>query len=57
MYKINFEKLQKQKNKFCFCELEKIDNNICPCDEFCETRICKCGIFESYENIFKKDKK
>jgi ferredoxin-thioredoxin reductase catalytic subunit len=31
---------------YCPCKLEKVDKNICPCEEMRETRNCHCGLFE-----------
>lgn len=45
-YKINKKLLKKVKEQkhLCLCERLKI----CPCDEFLEKDICKCGVFEKW---------
>ena len=48
-YIINFELLKKAKEKgFCLCDAKKKEDgsNICPCDNFLEKMVCKCGVFK-----------
>ena len=52
MYKINFKLLRKAKERgFCLCELNKNDENICPCEDFLSKHICRCGVFTKIEEI------
>ena len=45
-FNIDFERLKKMKEKgFCLCEIKKTDTNICPCDEFLNSKVCKCGVY------------
>lgn len=47
-YLVDFELLKKAKQKgFCLCEVKKKEDNsnICPCNEFLNTGICKCMVF------------
>ena len=43
---IILEGLQK-KNGHCPCRLDVNDSTLCPCDEFIETKICKCKLYIS----------
>ena len=48
-YRINFEELKNVKEKgFCLCDAKKKEDgsNICPCIDFLEKGVCKCGVFE-----------
>ena len=38
-----------EKNGYCPCKLEKIEENICPCDEFINTGKCHCQLFVERE--------
>jgi ferredoxin-thioredoxin reductase catalytic subunit len=29
----------------CPCRIQKIPSNLCPCNEFIESKICKCKLF------------
>ena len=31
---------------YCPCRTEHIPENICPCKEYKETSICKCGLYK-----------
>jgi len=30
---------------YCPCKLDKKEENICPCKDFMENKICKCKLF------------
>jgi ferredoxin-thioredoxin reductase catalytic subunit len=35
----------KQTGGYCPCELEKSDENKCPCKTFREEQVCRCGLY------------
>jgi ferredoxin-thioredoxin reductase catalytic subunit len=37
---------------YCPCKVDKIPENICPCYDFTDTGICKCGL---YQNVIKEE--
>jgi ferredoxin-thioredoxin reductase catalytic subunit len=45
------EGLQRNKDlwgaSYCPCKLERVDKNICPCEELRTKKICHCGIYKS----------
>jgi hypothetical protein len=47
-YLIDINLLKKAKQRgFCLCELKKNEDNsnVCPCNKFLETEICRCNVF------------
>ena len=47
-YKVDRKMLKKAKERgYCLCDAVKKDDgsNICPCDEFLNKDLCKCGVF------------
>ena len=46
--KIILEGLLK-KDGYCPCKVQKIPENLCPCDDFINTGHCCCGIWEKDE--------
>ena len=32
-------------NMYCPCRVDKKQDNICPCKDFVENKICKCKLF------------
>ena len=55
---IILEGLQK-KNGHCPCRIDVNDSTLCPCDEFLDTKVCKCKLYISEEDAKKmiEDKK
>jgi len=48
-FKVNMIILKKAKERgFCPCEVNKLpdDSNVCPCENFLNTHICKCGVYK-----------
>jgi len=47
MISVNVERLKIVKNKgnICLCDLKKT----CPCDDFLECLVCKCGVYTNLE--------
>ena len=35
----------KRKNGHCPCKIQEIPENLCPCDEFTETKHCHCNLW------------
>jgi ferredoxin-thioredoxin reductase catalytic subunit len=35
----------KQTGGYCPCELEKTQDNVCPCKTYRETDECRCGLY------------
>lgn len=48
-YEFDFELFKKFRGKICPCLLVTRENahidNICPCKEFIEKGVCRCGLF------------
>ena len=40
----------KAKNHFCPCRVQKIPENICPCEEFINIGKCCCKLWEAIES-------
>jgi ferredoxin-thioredoxin reductase catalytic subunit len=38
-----------KKDGYCPCKVEKIPENLCPCDEFITTGVCHCGLWVKEE--------
>ena len=34
-----------RKNGYCPCKVQQIPENLCPCDEFVESKICHCDLW------------
>lgn len=34
-----------RKNGHCPCKIKEIEENLCPCDEFISSGVCKCKLF------------
>ena len=34
-----------RKNGHCPCKVQQISENLCPCDEFVESKICHCDLW------------
>jgi len=48
-FSINMTLLKKAKERgHCPCEVNKLPDgsNVCPCTEFLENQICKCGVYK-----------
>lgn len=39
----------KKCNLHCPCKIQKIEENLCPCDEFIETKHCHCKLWVKIE--------
>lgn len=37
--------------KFCPCKPEKINDNVCPCTEYRETKRCVCKLYLPYDTM------
>lgn len=35
---------------YCPCKVERTNENICPCYEYSDTGVCKCGLYKSKES-------
>ena len=49
VYKVDRRMLKKAKERgYCLCDvIKKVDkSNVCPCDEFLNDNLCKCGVFK-----------
>ena len=49
VYQINFKALEKAKQRgYCLCDVNKAedDANVCPCNEFLNSGICKCLVYQ-----------
>lgn len=48
-YMLKFSKLQDIYGKLCPCLIANKENstieNMCPCDTFIDTGVCRCGLF------------
>lgn len=49
---IILEGLQR-KDGHCPCRIDDSDATLCPCDEFTETKVCKCKLYISTEEAMK----
>lgn len=46
-----------RKSGHCPCRINEDDTTLCPCDEFIETRECKCKLYIPIEEALEKMKK
>ena len=44
-----------RKNGHCPCRRDETEETLCPCDEFINTGVCRCGLFVRIEE--KQEKK
>ena len=42
-----------RKDGHCPCRKDVSDETLCPCDEFINTKICRCGLFIKEEDVQK----
>ena len=38
-----------KKGGYCPCKVQKIEENLCPCDEFITTGVCHCRLYVKKE--------
>ena len=43
----------KRKNGHCPCKIQETPENLCPCDEFINSGVCKCKLYIPEEEAFK----
>ena len=42
-----------RRNGHCPCRKDESDATLCPCDEFLNTGVCRCGLFIKEEEVNK----
>ena len=41
----------KKKNGYCPCKIQQTPENLCPCDEFIETKHCHCNLWVPIKEV------